>query len=169
MTKRILIWAIIVCAVAGTAYHIISTYLRSDEEKVRDAIEDCAGAIETGRPHRVYLALQFNLDEGYRHRGEMVPVDKSGAMRYLGYLVREYQDFDVDIRRIDVTIEGDRATADVWGRITAAPKDNPAERSELLTAGGRNHARIELRKDDGDWNIVSSERLEGTLDDMPAE
>ncbi len=169
MTRRILFWIIVIAAVTGTGYHVVGRYFRTDESRIRKAVTDCAGALESGRAHRIYIALQRNLASDYAHKGEIAPIDRGTAISYLARLVQRYENFEVDIRRMDVSIENGEAVADVWGIVTAAPRGAPENRQELLTAGGRNRARIELRKDNGRWRIISSRRLEGTLDDLPTE
>ena len=161
MTKRIMIWAVIIIAITVTAYNVFSRFLRTDEQKIRAAIMDCASALESGGSLRITYALQANLSDDYRHVGELVPVSKDLATGHILHVASEYQDFEVKIDSFKTTIDGDEATVMLAGRITAAPKDKPDQRTEVLTSGGHNRCEVRLRKVRGQWEIFQSQRLEG--------
>jgi len=166
--KRVVLWAVIAAVVLGTAYQVLTRYLRSDEERIRRVIAKVISAVETDNPQLSVFSLRGYLAKDYGHRGEMIAVDRQTALRYLGGLKQAgYVDFQVEIRDLDVTIDGETARAEFAVRVTAAKKGSPEKRVELLTRRGLNRGVVDFVKDEGDWLVAGSERVPGDWEDAP--
>ena len=165
MTRRILLVAALVAA-AVVAYLAVNRLTTTDEERVREVIEGVISDLENDNIGSALLGIRDALSDSYRHRHERgdVTVDKQVAVRFVTTLKQRFVDFEVDVRKMSVSVSGDTAKVTLTGRVTAAKKGKPGERIEVLTQPGHNGALLHLAKENRGWLITGSEQLRRDLD-----
>lgn len=170
MTKRMMFWVLVVVVIAVGIYRVFVRYLTSDEARVRSVIESVISGLERDNVYVSILSIKDHLSKDYRHRGEGVQIDKQSAIRYIGWLKQSmgYVDLKVERREMSIKVTGNTARVEMIARVTAARKDRPDKRAEIVTEPGRNRAIVNLAKEDGEWMIVGSERAAGEWEE-PAE
>jgi hypothetical protein len=173
LVHNILLAALAVLAVAGAGYYVVTRYAISDEQRVRGIVEDLMDAMRDDNLVFSVTRIQLKLAEDYRHEDPRLrSADRGLAGRAVGSLVNRYNDFQFDVRDLTVTVDGDRATADIIVRVTAVPVNSTTgERVEVMTRPGLNRAVLAFEKRGREWLIVQSERVRHTLGEErePAE
>ena len=169
--KKKALFGLAAVALIVAAYFIVKHLTRTEEERVRSVVTGLTSDLEKNNLPLCVWGMRAKLSEKYRHRGERtsITIDKQLALAYVVQLKQQlaYEDFKVEIREMKVTLDADAKTArvEVTGRITAAKKGKPEERVELMTEPGQNKAIVDLAKEDGDWMVVGSERVQHKLAD----
>jgi hypothetical protein len=165
MLKRIILGVLILGTVAASGYYVATRYLVSDEDKVRSTVHSLISNLERENRFVALLGIERRLSGDYRHIGEGRTIDKPLALRFLSGLKQRYTDFCVEVREMTVTVDGDTAEVVITGRVTAAPEGDSERRTEVMTDPGRNRAVIQLAREDAEWKVVQSERVQFRLDD----
>ena len=160
MIKKALLWLLIL-ALALTAFFVIRHMTRTDEQRVRGVIDSLINNLESSNIYRCMWGMRRHLSARYVHRGENadVVIDKQLALAYIEQMKTEYTDFKVEVDRLDLTLSGDTARVIVTGRITAVRSDDASHRRVEVMTDGHNMAVIDLKKEEGDWVVIGSERL----------
>ncbi len=157
--KKLAIRIVLVLAVVIPVYFLIRGYFRTERERVQRVIDAVASGLER---ENVWLSLHSifeHVSDSYRHNEGRREVGKQEALVAVRGYKQRYVEFRVELKDIDITVIADTAKAELTGRITAAKKDDPEKRIELITRDGWNRAVIYFEKEDGEWLVTGSERL----------
>lgn len=163
MIKKMLFWTVVVLVMAVLAHFVIKEITTTEEDRVRSVLDSLISGVESNSSLVCQTRLMDNLSLDYVHRGERadITIDKALALRYLvGLKQQSYKDFQAEIRDMQITVTGQTAHCVLTGRVTAALKDKPGDRVELLTVGGFNRAIIDLAKENDRWQVIGSQRVE---------
>jgi len=166
MTRKILFWTVAALVIVVLAHFVIKEITMTEEDRVRSVLDSLISGIESNSGLVCQTRLMDNLSLDYAHRGERtdITIDKALAIRYLvGLKQQSYADFQVEVRDIQITVTGETARCVLTGRVTAALKDKPGERVELLTVGGFNRAITDLAKNGDRWQVIASQRIQHEL------
>jgi hypothetical protein len=156
---------VVVAILAGGVWHVKNRYFTEEEARVRAVIDSLISHLEGDNLLWDVDQIRNHLSEKYCHRGENAPfeITKWRAGRAVAARRHQYAQLKVEISTITVSVSGDTATVDLTGRVMARQKGTADKWIEVMTGGGKNRVIIELEIEDGDWKVVSSQRLSYAL------
>ena len=165
MIKRILLGLAAVAIVAVGVYIIDSRYFTPERERVRAVVNTLISHLESDNVVWSVDRIRARLSEKYRHHGGGggVTIDKALASQFVMTLKQRFVGLKAEVQMMTISVSGDSAKVEILGRVTAEQRGAPGKPVEVMTDRGRNRVVIELRKEDGDWMVVGSERLSHTL------
>jgi hypothetical protein len=152
--KQIIALVVLAVVAAFFGYRIIRNRLASEESKIRKLIHKLADDFEEKRFKDVF---EYITDD-YKDAGNHTKESLRATSRFLLPVLNEV---NVSIGNLRVWVSDDKMTAEAAFTAKVHAVTKFGESSDALTeATGTNQVTIQLRKEDGDWMIYSSDLRE---------
>ena len=139
----------------GAAIYVVQDLLRSEEDRVREAVHGVLNTVQNGD----FLGLDDYLAVDYRDRWGL---DRQSAKRLVIWLHRQFSEMRIDHSEMAVKVQGDEATAtfEATAKFRAEPSGSwlPLEEARKRMGGAANlrdsRFKLKLVRRDGEWKIA---------------